>query len=207
MFCPSCGVEDRQQGQFCRACGADLSAVRTGIVRAETADSGVTAREEIGRAVAAKIRDLRTAKELTKVVENVLPQVEKFLESPEERRLRRIRVGIVTSCIGFGALIFFSLIAASTDGDALPTIGVGAVAFLIGLAVLFNGWFFTVGAPQSQAREDAEGERLRAMLGPPTAGPAESPRYLSPPPSVVENTTRNLENGSVPVSRGRTTGE
>ena len=202
MFCPNCGVEDRQQGQFCRACGSDLSAVRTGIVRAEATGPAVTAREEIGRAVAAKIRELGTAKDLRKVVDDVLPEVEKFLESPQERRLRGIRTGLVTSGIGLGAIIFFMLVASMKD-DAIPAIGVGVVAFLVGLAMLVNGWFFTVDT-QSQARDDAERERLREMLGAP---PSEPVRYISPPPSVVEQTTRNLENGSVPVSRGRTTGE
>jgi hypothetical protein len=195
-------VEDRQQGQYCRACGADLGAMRTGFMRAETADSTVTAREEIGRAVAAKIRELRTAKELKKVVEDVLPEVEKFLESPAERRLRRIRTGIVTSGVGLGAMIFFMLVASMKD-DAIPAIGVGVVAFLIGLTMLLNGWFFTVEA-QSQAKDEAERERLRDMLGEPAA---EQARYISPPPSVVEHTTRNLENGTVPVPRKRTTAE
>jgi hypothetical protein len=198
-------VEDRQQGQFCRACGADLSAVRTSIGRAEAGGPAVTAREEIGRAVAAKIRELRGAKELKKVVEDVLPEVEKFLETPQERRLRRIRTGLVTAGVGLGATIFFMLVA-STKDDAVPAIGVGVVAFLVGLAILINGWHFTAGA-QGEARDAAERERLREMLGPPAAEPVEQPRYLSPPLSVVEHTTRNLEDGSVPVRRGRTTAE
>jgi len=201
VFCPNCGVEDRQKGQFCRACGVDLSGVRSGLIRSESAAPDVTAREEIGRAVAAKIRDLPNARELRRVVENVLPKVEKFLESPEERRLRRIRIGMVTSGIGLGAFIFFTLVAVTTH--ALPVIGIGVVAFLIGLATLFNGWHFTV--PPRPSEEDAERDRLRDMLGP-AAGAADQ-RYLAPPASVVENTTRNLEDASIPVSRPRATGE
>ena len=200
MFCPNCGVEDRQQGQFCRACGADLSGVRSGLIRSESTAPEVTAREEIGRAVAAKIRDLHSAKELKTVVEDVLPKVEQFLEAPEERRLRRIRTGVITSGIGLGAFIFFTLVAVTSH--APPVIGIGVVAFLIGLAILFNGWLFTV---RPRSAEDAERDRLRDMLGP-AIEPAE-PRYLAPPASVVENTTRNLEDRAAPVSRPRATGE
>jgi uncharacterized membrane protein YvbJ len=54
MFCPSCGLEEGQLNQFCRACGADLRVVQVAL---ETPDnitqSAVSAREEIGRAIAA----------------------------------------------------------------------------------------------------------------------------------------------------------
>src|SRR5262245_36061775 len=188
VFCPSCGVEDRQQGQFCRACGGELRPVRT---------DAVSAREEIGRAVAAKIADLRTAKELKKVVEEVLPHVEKFLETPEQRRLRRIRSGTVMSGIGIGAMVFFALVATQSR-DALPMIGVGAVVLLIGLATLLNGWHFSSRAGADRESEGADA--LRDLLGV-GAGPAR----LSPPPSVVEHTTRQLETGETGAPRSRAT--
>ena len=106
MFCPGCGVEERQGNQFCRACGTDLRVVRTAVERPDTITGAAAgAREEIGRSIAAKIRETQSAKDLKKVVEDVLPEVEKFLESPEERRLRRLRVGTILSCVGMGAAI------------------------------------------------------------------------------------------------------
>ncbi|MBA3766451.1 MAG: zinc ribbon domain-containing protein, partial [Acidobacteria bacterium] len=84
MFCPSCGSEERQRSQYCRACGTDLGVVRTSLERPdEITASGVTARDEIGRALAAKIEGLDSARDLKKFAEDVLPQVEKFLESPQ----------------------------------------------------------------------------------------------------------------------------
>ena len=106
MFCPACGLEDRQSNQFCRACGSDLRTVRVAIETPDqvTASAGF-AREEIGKAVAAKIRETQTAYELKKVAEDVLPEIEKFLESPEEKRLRRMRVGMIIASAGFGAAL------------------------------------------------------------------------------------------------------
>src|SRR6185369_1949254 len=105
MYCPSCGSEERQATQFCRACGTDLRAVRISLERPDSITaSAVTAREEIGRAIAHKIRELETARDLEHVAEDVLPQIEKFLESPEEKRLRRIREGVVTAAGGLGTL-------------------------------------------------------------------------------------------------------
>ncbi len=108
MFCPSCGLEGEQSNQFCRACGTNLRPVRSAL---ETPDnitaSAISAREEIGRAIALKIQETKSAKELATVVEDVLPEIEKFLESPEEKRLRRLRKGMMVSSIGVGAAIVF----------------------------------------------------------------------------------------------------
>src|SRR6202165_1320831 len=106
MFCPSCGSEERQASQFCRACGTDLRVVRVSLERPDSITaSAVSAREDIGRAVAAKIREVEDAGELKQVAEDVLPQIEKFLESYEEKRLRRLRIGVITAASGLGAAI------------------------------------------------------------------------------------------------------
>ena len=89
MYCPTCGSEERQPSQFCRACGTDVRAVRITLERPDAVtESAIFAREQIGRAVADKIRMTKSAGQLKKVAEEVLPEIEKFLESPAERRLR-----------------------------------------------------------------------------------------------------------------------
>src|SRR5689334_15204752 len=113
MFCPSCGSEERQATQFCRACGTDLHVVRVSLERPDSiTSSAVSAREEIGRAVAQKIREVEDARELKQVADHVLPQIEKFLESPEEKRLRRMRAGVVVSSIGLGFTVLMILMTA-----------------------------------------------------------------------------------------------
>ena len=195
MFCPSCGSD--QRGQYCRSCGADLRGVRTALERPDAmAASAVSARDEIGRAVADKIRELKSVKELSKVVEDVLPEITKFLESPEEKRLRRIRSGTIMTAIGLGAALCFCAIAAATSEDGLlfPA-GAGLVLFLIGLGTLINGWHFTV--PQKQAMEQ----------------PAQLPLALEPlltptapknqlPTSVTDHTTHQLQFPDQPI-RGK----
>src|SRR3982750_104090 len=81
MYCPSCGSEERQLSQFCRACGTDLRVVRNSLENPDAiTQSAVSAREQIGMAVADKIRQMGTANELERVAEDVLPHFEKFLE-------------------------------------------------------------------------------------------------------------------------------
>ncbi len=181
MFCPSCGSD--QPGQYCRACGTDLRTVRTVL---DKSPSMISARDEIGRAVADKIRELKSAKELSKVVEEVLPELTKWLESPAEKRLRRIRSGVLASAIGLGAAVGFFLIAVATQNEGLlfPA-GAGLTTFLIGLGMLLNGWLFTV--PSKQELEPTA--ELPAALKP-LLTPIVPERQF--PTSVTDHTTHQL---------------
>ena len=124
MYCPGCGSEERQASQFCRACGTDLRGVRVSLERPDSVTaSAVTAREEIGRAVAQKIREVQDARELKKVAEDVLPEIEKFLESYEEKRLRRVRAGVVVAASGLGGAVLY---LGSQHTKRAPSITVGA---------------------------------------------------------------------------------
>src|SRR6476659_9577468 len=133
MYCPSCGSEERQLSQFCRACGTDLRLVRTTLESPDAITaSAVSAREQISQAFADRIRELDSGKELEHVAEDVLPQLEKFLESPEERRLRRIRGGVITATVGLG-LTIVTLIMALADPDFFLFVTPGLITFLVGL--------------------------------------------------------------------------
>lgn len=148
MFCPNCGSEERQASQYCRACGVDMRAVRVTLERPDSITaSAVSARDEIGRAVADRIRSVKDAGELKIVADSVLPQVEKFLESPEEKRLRRVRVGTIIAATGLGAGILGLIMSAVVTGPdieaALWIGGLGITAFTLGLGFILNGLLFT----------------------------------------------------------------
>lgn len=198
MFCPSCGSEERQLSQFCRACGTDLRAVRAGLERPDViTNSAATAREEIGRAIAAQIRELKTGKDLEHVAEDVLPKIEEFLESPEEKRLRRMRKGVITTAIGLGAMLMFLLIAVVIrKEELLIPCGVAAVVFLIGLGMIINGKLLTVQKKQVSDRtlEAAAQSELDELPGGATAERKELQPSSNPPVSIIEHTTHRLSN-------------
>jgi hypothetical protein len=200
MFCPSCGSEERQASQYCRACGTDLRAVRVSLERPDSITaSAVSAREEIGRAVAAKIREVEDARELKKVVDHVLPQITKFLESPEEKRLRRMRAGVVVSSIGVGVTIMMALlssIAREVDVQGfMGGAGMGVVLFFIGLGLLLNAFFFT--RPRKDITDhtaDAQAQYgLDAGYNPPQLRSPTTSNLAVPVASVTENTTLHLK--------------
>lgn len=198
MFCPGCGLEELQSNQFCRSCGTDMRVIRTALAMPDSITaSAESAREEIGRAVAAKIRETRTAKELAKVTEEVLPEIEKFLESPAEKRLRRMRTGIILSSIGMGTAIGISLVSmVMKDDDVIFLAALGLVAFFIGIGFILNGVFLTI-PKHSLPERDPQTE--------PDAFPAQPQGFLEMParadtndlfPSVTEHTTKHLKKDS-----------
>src|SRR5437868_4267078 len=168
MFCPSCGSEERQASQYCRACGTDLRPVRVSLERPDSITaSAVSAREEIGRAVAEKIREVEDTHDLKRVAEDVLPQIEKFLESPEAKRLRRMRAGVITAATGLGAAILtLSLLTTKPADDAVQMLvggfGLAMVTFFIGLGLLLNGMLFT--RPRKGVEDHSADARSQNLL-------------------------------------------
>ncbi|MGZ8847924.1 MAG: hypothetical protein ACXW3C_15810 [Pyrinomonadaceae bacterium] len=201
MFCPSCGSEERQASQFCRACGTDLRAVRVSLERPDSVTaSAVSAREEIGRAVAAKIREVHDARELKKVAEDVLPEIEKFLESPEEKRMRRIRSGVVVAAAGLGGTIFMVLMSAFLRGPDSETFmgvaGMGVACFLIGIGLIINALFFT--KPRQKLEDHSADAQAQSVADTGYASPqllkAQTTSNLTQPAnSVTEHTTLHLK--------------
>lgn len=202
MFCPSCGSEERQHNQFCRACGTDLRTVRNVLERPDNITaSAVSARDEIGRAIAAKIRETTSARELEKVAEDVLPQIEKFLESPAEKRLRRMRNGTIIASVGFGVAIAFSLLSMFVnEKDIFLLAGMGIVTFCIGLSFILNGLLFSM-PKKTLADKSTDAQHQREL----DVTQAETNELLLPETnnvftSVTEHTTRHL-NDKQPIPR------
>lgn len=195
MFCPNCGSDDRQNSQYCRACGTDLRAVRQGLEQPDAVTaSAISAREEIGHAIAARIRDLETDDDLKKVAEDVLPQIEKFLESPQERRLRRIRAGVYLTGIGLGVTLFFLLLSMKEE-DLFFLSAIGVAACLIGLGIIINGLLFTVPKEQTNPRSLAavKEETGRPVGSANTREELPTARQMSiPVSSVTDHTTHRL---------------
>lgn len=199
MYCPTCGSEERQLSQYCRACGTDLRSVRISLERPDTITaSAVSAREQISTALADKIRQMESSHDLKRVAEDVLPQLEKFLESPEEKRLRRVRTGVVTAAVGLGATLVIFL-ASLEAHDLIPFIALGLIAFLIGLGILINGLVFTIPrktvadrSAEAQAQKELDTRIRNSVIAQPVTNELDSSSYPAVRSSVTEHTTHHL---------------
>jgi len=186
-----------------------MRAVRLSVERPDSITaSAVSARDEIGRAVADRIRSVKDAAELKVVTDSVLPEVEKFLESPEEKRLRRVRAGTIISATGLGAGILGLIMSASMSGPDLEAAlwvgGLGTTAFTLGLGFVLNGLLFT--KPRKAQDDHSPDAKLQNLLDsaytPPQTRSGEIPMLRSPTTSnlasekgasVTEHTTLNLK--------------
>jgi hypothetical protein len=202
MYCPTCGSEERQPSQYCRACGTDMRGVRLSLERPDSITaSAVSAREQISQAMAEKIRQMEPD-DLKRVAEDVLPQIEKFLESPEEKRLRRVRAGVVTAATGIGAALLIFLLSVGAH-DLIPFISLGVITFLIGLGMIINGLAFTIPRKAlldrtAEAKAQKELEMRNGSYSSPTATPLAAQSQttndlMGSRPSVTEHTTHQLK--------------
>lgn len=203
MFCPGCGMEEKQANQFCRACGTDLRMARTGLEKPDTITaSAVSARDEIGRAIASKILETKSTMELAKVTEEVLPQIEKFLESPAEKRLRRMRNGMIVSSVGFGGATGFSIMNMFLKEDFLVMLaGLSIITFFIGLSFVINGFLLTI--PKKSLQDKSSDAKSQRDLDVAEAQTNEHFLLENDPlfTSVTEHTTQHLqEKQSLPRS-------
>ncbi|HWW75949.1 MAG TPA: hypothetical protein VNZ44_11155 [Pyrinomonadaceae bacterium] len=202
MFCPGCGLKEDRPVQFCRACGADLRAVRESLEQADAPEPSVAAaREEIARALAARIRDGQwwqaggLAAEAEKLFETPRERRERRQREDEERRLARTRAGTVTAAVGLGLVVLVQLLRV-LDDRAVLLVGPSVLVFLVGLGIIVNGLFFTrpreprprklTAAPRPSLPDNSTSEldATRGELGPSGAS------FI--PASVTEHTTQHL---------------
>lgn len=171
--------------------------------------SAESAREEIGRAVAERIREMEDAHTMERFAHSVLPKVEKFLESPEEKRLRRLRAGTITTLLGLAvgipSLIFLIGPRREVPEIFLAWVVVFAlITFATGLGLLINGLLFSKARKGIADRTpDADAQNLLdAMMQSPAGSRAEAHSSLRAPTtsnlvqprgSITEHTTLHLK--------------
>ena len=194
MFCPNCGFEEQGRIKFCRKCGIELTTLRLALEQPDALTGAPAAREEIAREVAAKIAELKDSRDLPTITEYVLPKIKQFLETPEEKRLRHMRDGMITACTGVGIILLSIalLIVTQTAAAGLIPAGAGALVLMVGLGIMLAGAYFTV-PRKSPVRLPAASRPDGTPRGLDT-DPAGLPGRLPPnqiagPPSVTEETT------------------
>ena len=72
-----------------------------------------------------------------------MPEIEKFLESPVEKRLRRLRSGTIVAFIGLGIMLG-AFVGSFVERDLFVLMLPGFVNLFIGLGILANALMFTV---------------------------------------------------------------
>jgi len=188
MYCPSCGTEVSDQTKYCTKCGVNLRRVR-----------GVLGK---GGASVNKGDDLAPFWLEARRARNEARKK----KTPEVKRLEEIKAGVITSSVGFGLMVFLSLLfnaIASTiegpGGNILRSLwAVGLIPFLIGLGILFNGLFVSKRIADLKRQQERNDQQSPLFSAPNTLDTSPVARLVEPSQSpisdfsVTETTTTKL---------------
>lgn len=180
MFCPQCGSTQSDDVKFCKSCGGNLFAVRQVVGTRETGE-----KFDWGK---------------TWVAEMMLSGEERDRQrgvTPETRRQREIKAGVITTSVGVALAIFLFVfmqgIIAGGNVEVAPILSrlwiVGVIPFCVGLGLLINGIFVKGAAGQASKKTGA----FEIDAQPLSLASSESAEFTPSPSSVTEHTTRHLK--------------
>src|SRR5687767_9266371 len=156
MFCPQCGSTQNDELKFCKSCGANLYALR----------QVMATREGEGKFDWSKtwVADMFMSGEDAVKHEAHLERLRGM--TPEERRRREIKAGVITASVGLGLMILLfvlmnGIIAGGRVSDAATEILsrlwiVGVIPLLVGAALIFNGMFVSKRGGLPSSTDDLE---------------------------------------------------
>jgi hypothetical protein len=200
MFCPQCGITQKEDLKFCKSCGANLHAVR----QAVTARDGDAKPEEKTDWKKSWITDIALIPEEIRR----LKREQQTVFDAEEKRYKEMKAGIITSSVGLSLMIFLKIFMEGlVQGGSVPPEGAailsrvwvaGLIPFFIGLGVLFNGLVVSKRLVELSKREIDQRERLKTLELAAKENDGNSlpaVEWYEPDstiPSVTEHTTREL---------------
>jgi hypothetical protein len=195
MFCPQCGSTQSDDLKFCKSCGANLEALRQIMASRESGgqfDWSNTWVAEMFKSSEDAVRHQARLERLQGI-------------TPEIKRLREIKGGIITASVGVGLMILLfvlmnGIVASGRVSDAAAEIllriwVVGILPFLVGAALIFNGMFVSKRGTSLSAHETDTGTKeLESPSDRNYLSPADTNDLVTPVPfSVTDRTTRHLQ--------------
>lgn len=196
MLCPRCSSTQSDDVKFCKACGANLEAVRAAI---ESREPGK--KFDWSNTWVAEMFMSAEAQELRK------QEMERRLGiTPTVKRYREIKAGVITSCAGIAVSIFLFVfmqgVAGHVDADDAEILRrvwvAGVIPFFVGLALIFNGLVVSKRLVELQERErelkwpGAPGGLEGQVNNQRELRPADTSEFIPPGFGVTEQTTRHL---------------
>jgi hypothetical protein len=192
MFCPKCGSTQSDELKFCKACGANLFAVRQVVDTRETAEGFDWSKTWVAEMFMSH-KELKRRKEELERQRGI---------TPEMNRYKEIKAGIITGTVGIGIAIFLYVFMQGIilSGNVTPNAAeilsrlwiAGVLPLFVGIALIINGLFVSrklleIARRESHAPASLEQEPNRQYLE-----PADTTEFAPPSFSVTEQTTKHL---------------
>lgn len=190
MFCPRCGSTQDDELKFCKACGANLYAVRQVVDTRET-DKQVSPNKPWYAEMAIYQDESKRRQEELDHRRGIAPEIKRYKE---------IKAGVITASVGFGFAIFVHvfmkglILSGNVDaGDAeiVSRIWLAAlIPFMVGLALIINGVFVSKKLAEVVRRASNIEEKETNPL---ELRSAETTEFIPASYSVTEDTTKHLK--------------
>jgi len=190
MFCPQCGSTQNDELKFCKSCGMNLEAVRN-ITAMRSAD------EKWSREMFLSESERKRRKEQTERERGI---------TPEMKRYNEIKAGVIVSSVGVGVMIFLNALMQGvilsgqnppSDAAILSRIWLaGIIPFLVGLALVVNGWFVSKKQIELTRRGAIADGVLKAADEPSMLNSADTTEFITPRFGITEGTTKHLSSPS-----------
>jgi hypothetical protein len=190
MLCPRCASNQSDDIKFCTSCGANLQAVRQVLEIRDTGrkfdwtDTWVAEMFMSGKAAELRKQEIERSMGIT----------------PEVKRYKEIKAGVILSSIGVGLAIFLFVfmqgIVGRVDPDVAPIITriwiAGIIPFMIGLALILNGLVVSKKIVEAFEREQKRTGTLDESPAPRSLESADASEFIPVNLSVTDQTTRHL---------------
>jgi hypothetical protein len=188
MFCPQCGSTQSDELRFCKACVANLEAVRVAVTKADRSGQFDWNKTWVAEMLQGSEAAVKRAAELERL-QGI---------TPETKRLKAIKDGIVTASVGASAMIVLfmimeGIIASGRVSEAAAQILArvwiaGLIPLFVGLAMTFNGLFVSKRGELPEAKSSEPYDPPRDLRQAET-----NHLHAGSPFSVIDETTRHLE--------------
>src|SRR5215831_2936422 len=141
MFCPRCGSTQSEELRFCKACGANLQAVRQAVDTRETDEKFDWSKTWVAEMFMSAEEAKRRKAEMERR-RGITPAV---------RRYQEIKAGVITSSVGVSIAAFLLVFmdglirSGKVSSGAAEIISnlwiVGVIPLFVGIALIINGYF------------------------------------------------------------------
>jgi hypothetical protein len=198
MFCPQCGTNQSDELKFCNKCGANLHAVRQVVGTRETSDKFDWNKTWLTEMFLSQSERKRREEEL---------EIQRGI-TPEVKRYREIKAGVITSSVGIAAMIFLYVLMQgiilsgkvdANDAEILRRIWVvGIVPFMVGVALMINGLWVSKKLIETmrrdlQARTSSTHPALNKNTASFSLNSGDSTEFVPPDFSVTEDITKQFK--------------
>lgn len=194
MYCPRCGSNQADDFKFCKSCGANLFAVRQVVDTRETGENFDWSKTWVAEMFLSEEETERRKAENERL-QGITPEV---------KRYREIKAGVITSSVGIAVMIFLYFLMQGVilsgqvpphEAEIVSRIWIaGVIPIFVGLALIINGLIVSKRLVEiAERNRQKEMKTLEGTTRPHSLRSADTNEFASSPFSVTEHTTKHLE--------------